>query len=227
MVCQWYTKLRPAVVRRMLKMLRGYGKVGLVVEADEACVCNGPVAKEGSARPHYKHRRIIALLQQGARQLFIEEWSVTVQPHRKNGKGKTMSGGPVTYNNSSYQQSAPPPLSIPEGKKLLEKHFKGGILSADSAKACSALINTRHILSNTAKHVSVVHWKAEFVKRFPNNIWGGTQYMDGFFGNLTRFLKPKHIRHGDIMSYVRELRYRHATKYEARLVALGQACLDY
>ena len=73
--------------------------------------------------------------------------------------------------------------------------------------------------------VRVVHGKEEWAKLFEDGVWGGTQYMDGFFGNLKQFMKPQHIRRGASMCFVREYQFWFVTKSKDRLEAFGEACM--
>ena len=91
-------------------------------------------------------------------------------------------------------------------------------------------VNKRKIFGNRAKQIAVVHGKEEWTNMFNidgKKVWGGTQYMDGFFGNYKQWAKPRHVRRSDVMQYVREYQYWFVTKKEDRLVAFGKACKDY
>ena len=50
--------------------------------------------------------------------------------------------------------------------------------------------------------------------------------MDGLFGNMKQFLKPRHVRKDSVMEYVREYQFWHITKETDRLAALGDACRE-
>ncbi|CAK0905534.1 unnamed protein product, partial [Prorocentrum cordatum] len=231
---RWYGKFRACIVAKMEKLQKSFGKQGgkgIVVEVDEASVASGsagPPPKKGA--PAFSHTRIIALLVRGPRNIVIEQLPIRKQRYRIKGSQKTMSGGTIKFDGKRLVPPGPPALSIPEGKKFLTKHFKSGILSSDSAATYDSLVNKRKIFGNRAKQIAVVHGKEEWTKMFNidgKKVWGGTQHMDGFFGNYKQWAKPRHVRRSDVMQYVREYQYWFVTKKEDRLVAFGKACKDY
>eukprot|EP00959_Pyramimonas_sp_CCMP1952_P081106 1694773-Pyramimonas_sp.AAC.1 len=191
----------------MVEMQKGFGKQGakdIIVEVDEASVSSGcidPPVAEGCA-PNFSYTRAIALLTRGSRKMIIEKLSERKQTYRLKGQQKTMSGGTIHFKGKKLAPPGPPALSLTEGKSFLTKHFKSGVLSSDSAATYDALVNKRKIFGNRARNISVVHGKEEWVKLFKINnkkMWGGTQYMDGFWGNYKQWAKPRHIRRKDVM----------------------------
>lgn len=226
-VSEWYSTFRARVVKRMLQLQAGFGKQGgpgVVSEADEAAVASGPLRTPKNQVPRFSYTRIIALLVRGGRQLIIEKLPEVPQRYRLKGKQKTMSGGTVYFKKNRFQPPAPPPLSLPEGKTFLKKYFQGGVFSSDSAKTYDALVNVRKLFGKRSKNIRVVHGKEEWTKLYKTGLWGGTQYMDGWFGNYKQFAKGKHIRRSAVLDFVREYQYWFVTREKDRLVALGDAC---
>ena len=103
-------------------------------------------------------------------------------------------------------------------------YFRGGILSTDSAATYDILVNNKQLFGKHSRNIRVVHGKEEWAKLRSDGVWGGTQYMDGFFGNYKQYAKPRHIRRGDVMKHVREYQYWFNTKKKDRLEAFGDAC---
>ena len=239
--CKWYSMFRDILSGHMVKLQKRFGKqgdVGVIAEADEACVSKDPVVERKSSKkrklpkgttlrkdgkPKYMYVRIIALLVRGSRNLIIELLPIKYQNYRRSGRQKTMSGGTVYYKGNRWQPPAPPPLSEPEGRRFLKKYFRRGILSTDSAKTYNLLVNKKKMFGALSKQIRVVHGKGEFTRLFPDKVWGGTQFMDGYFGNLKQFLKPRHITVDNVMPYVREHQYWFVTRKQDRLVAFGDA----
>ena len=229
-VSPWYGELRKCVVKRMLQMQKEFGKQGgrgVVAEADEASVASGPVsgACPTTGLPRFSYTRIIGLLVRGSRNLIIEPLPVRVQRYYyKKGEKKTMSGGVVYHDGKSLRPPGPPPLSIPEGRAFLKKYYKGGVLATDSAATYGVLTNKQKLFGKASRNVTVVHGKQEFTKFYGKGIWGGTQFMDGYFGNYKQMAKPRHIRRETVMDHVRESQFWFCTGGQDRLEALGAAC---
>ena len=166
------------------------------------------------------------MLVRGSRCLIIEGLPEKKQRYRLKGKQKTMSGGTIYFKGKKWLPPGPPALSIPEGKRFLGKYFKGGILSTDSADTYNQLVNVLKLFGKNSRNVRVVHGKEEWAKLFDDGVWGGTQFMGGFFGNYKQYAKGRHIRRRDVMDHLREYQYWYVTKKTDRLVALGNACRD-
>ena len=86
------------------------------------------------------------------------------------------------------------------------------------------IVNKQKLFGPNSRNVRVVHGKEEWAKLFKDGVWGGTQYMDGFFGQYKHFAKPRRIRRSDVMSHVRECQFWFVTRCEDRLEAFGGAC---
>lgn len=226
-VCRWFARFRCCIVRRMMqiqKSMKKQGGVGIISEADEASISSGPVPTPANKTPRFSFLRIIALLVRGSRNLIIEKLPMIIQKYRLKGNQKTMSGGTITFKGKKWVPPGPPPLSKTEGQKFLKKYYKGGILSTDSAETYNVLINIMKICGRNSQNVRVVHGNEEWAKLFSTGVWGGTQYMDGFFGNWKQFAKVRHIRRHQVMDFVREYQYWFVMKKKDRLEAFADAC---
>ncbi len=135
-----------------------------------------------------------------------------------------MSGGTIYFKKKKWVPPGPPGLSLVKGKKFLKKYFKSGVLSTDSASTYDTLVNKKKLFGKSSVNIKVVHGKEEWAKLRTDGRWGGTQYMDGYFGNYKQFAKGRHISRKSVMDHVGEYQYWFITKETDRLVAFGEVC---